>query len=231
MVRDGPGHCGSKGEAKRRRDVMRFAGTEDSTVGLRWRARLRKQRDRLRAAVISMRLAGVRKVFNTWAEAAAGEAAEARAKLRGCDVDAFCWCERRSTVGLRTASETAEAKMKLHAAAMSMRFVGARKVFQPGCDGDEIAEAKLHAAAMSMRFAGARKAFNHWSDMAQDTAGKGEAVAAALSMPFAGAGKAFNAWSETAREMPAKAKLRAVAMSMRNTGAKKAINQWSWHGE
>ena len=87
-----------------------------------------------------MRLAGVRKVFNTWAE---------------------------------VTHEIAEAKAKLHAAAMSMRFAGARKAFNAWSEtAREAAEAKakLRAVAMSMRLTGAKKAFNHWSETASETA-------------------------------------------------------------
>ena len=71
------------------------------------------------------------------------------------------------------ASESAEAKAKLSAAAMSMKNIGSRKAFNQWAEmASEAAEAKakLSAAAMSMKNIGSRKAFNQWAEMASEAA-------------------------------------------------------------
>jgi hypothetical protein len=130
------------------------------------------------------------------------------------------------------ATEVADAKRQLMAAANSMRNIGSRKAFNAWHEmATEVADAKrqLMAAANSMRNIGSRKAFNAWHEMATEAAeAKRQLMSAANSMRNVGSRKAFNQWAEMASERRAALYAMSGALtSMRSIGLRKGFMSWA----
>ena len=130
------------------------------------------------------------------------------------------------------ASDAAEAKRQLMAAASSMRNVGSRKALNAWISvAQDAAEAKrkLRAAAASIRNSGTRKALNAWVSVYREArealAAMRRSASCMMNRELAGA---WTAWSEQWREArDALAAMRRSMGFMRNRGLAGAWVQWS----